>query len=356
MDPRTYNIRVDFTLPTIIPRIEFTKGDIGGSLISCSLFNNNKPVPVTGKTVTITLKKPDEVDVVYDLPSPNLHDNVADFYPDSNGLNVPGTVLFTVEVYDGLTRITSRRIQYVVTDSLNIEDDVASFKDYPILTGLIAQVQPVRLAEADRVIAENTREEQETIREQNEAARVQRMTELEGVSSVQFDSRLKQAETDLAENTIKFDEVDGEILDLRTNKADKNEVNSLATGKADKTYVDANLTSLDTKINSQASGSPRATFPTLTALQSDATANTVDSKKNIYLVTADGKWYYWNGSAWTAGGVYQTTGIAENSLMARQFAFPVVSGIKSKNLFDKYDVTVGYYVGNNGVLQPMPLM
>jgi hypothetical protein len=156
-------------------------------------------VPVTGKTVTVTLKKPDEVEVVYNLPSPNLHDNVADFYPDVNGLNVPGIVLFTLEVYDGLTRITSRRMQYVVTDSLNIEDDVASFRDYPVLTGLIAELQPIKLAEADRVTAENTRQTQEAVREENEAARIQRMVELEGVSSVQFDTRLRQTETQLAD-------------------------------------------------------------------------------------------------------------------------------------------------------------
>lgn len=28
---------------------------------------------------------------------------------------------------------------------------------------------------------------------------------------------------------------------------------------------------------------------------------------------ADGKWYYWNGSAWTAGGTYQATGVADKS-------------------------------------------
>jgi hypothetical protein len=31
-------------------------------------------------------------------------------------------------------------------------------------------------------------------------------------------------------------------------------------------------------------------------------------------VDPDGKWYYWNGSAWTAGGTYQSTGIADSSI------------------------------------------
>ena len=73
--------------------------------------------------------------------------------------------------------------------------------------------------------------------------------------------------------------------------------------KADKTYVDTLAASL-------ISGSPKATYATLTALQTAyPTGNT-----NIYLVIADGKWYYWNGSAWTAGGTYQSTGIADGSV------------------------------------------
>lgn len=34
----------------------------------------------------------------------------------------------------------------------------------------------------------------------------------------------------------------------------------------------------------------------------------------VYVNTTDGKWYYYNGSAWTIGGVYQSTGIADNSV------------------------------------------
>lgn len=142
MQPITYNIKLDVMATPSIPRIEFTKGDLGGSLISFSVFNNNKPLPLTGKTITITIKKPDNVNVVYDIPESNIHDdNVVDFYPDLNGLNVPGTIIFTFEIYDGLKRITSKRMQYVVVDSLNVDDDVASFKDYPILTRLISDVQ-----------------------------------------------------------------------------------------------------------------------------------------------------------------------------------------------------------------------
>jgi lysophospholipase L1-like esterase/outer membrane murein-binding lipoprotein Lpp len=67
---------------------------------------------------------------------------------------------------------------------------------------------------------------------------------------------------------------------------------------------------VDTKVAQIVSGSPKGTYATLTALQTAFPTGTT----GVYLVTADGKWYYWNGSAWTAGGTYQSTGIAAKSI------------------------------------------
>ena len=66
--------------------------------------------------------------------------------------------------------------------------------------------------------------------------------------------------------------------------------------KADKTYV-------NTITQSLASGSPKGVYPTLAALQAAFPAGNA----NIYVVSADGKWYYWSGSTWVIGGVYQNT-------------------------------------------------
>ena len=86
-------------------------------------------------------------------------------------------------------------------------------------------------------------------------------------------------------------------------KADKTEINNLAAVKADKTYVDTLAASL-------ASGSPKGVYATVADLNNAFPAGNT----NIYLVTADGKWYYWSGSAWTAGGTYQSTGLADKSV------------------------------------------
>jgi hypothetical protein len=88
-------------------------------------------------------------------------------------------------------------------------------------------------------------------------------------------------------------------------------------------------------------GSPAGVFATLEALQADATANTTDGRKRAYVVTADGKWYYWNGSEWTEGGTYQATAIADNSVTDAMLSS---TGIKSQitvlNLAHNTDHTI----------------
>lgn len=111
-------------------------------------------------------------------------------------------------------------------------------------------------------------------------------------------------------------------------KALKTEVNSLITNKAEKTYVDNQLSALDTKVTSQASGSPKGTYATVTALQiAFPTGNS-----NIYVVSADGKWYYWNDTVWTAGGLYQAT--LSND-------FPATNLVKNGNFSDTSNWNAG---------------
>jgi len=152
----------------------------------------------------------------------------------------------------------------------------------------------------------------------------------------EFNTAMTGVNSQLAENFA-------QIGDLGASKADKIEVNLLATDKADKAYVDLNVSALDVKINSQASGSPKGVYNTVTDLQiAFPTGNS-----NIYVVTADGKWYYWNGSAWTVGGAYQSTGIGKKTITFLNTDFIDVG----KNIFNKNTVTNDYYVQyNTGVL------
>jgi hypothetical protein len=122
----------------------------------------------------------------------------------------------------------------------------------------------------------------------------------------------------------------------------RDRLNKSDADKADKSYVDSNITNLDIKINSQASGSPKGTYSTLSALQTAFPTGNA----NIYVVTADGKWYYWNGTTWTAGGIYQSTGIAKKSIDPKKTTFYAVS----KNLINEGTISRKKILGSGGSL------
>lgn len=91
--------------------------------------------------------------------------------------------------------------------------------------------------------------------------------------------------------TDSIDALDMGIASHLAEKATKQELNL----KADKTYV-------NTLTQSIASGSPKGVYGTYAELETAKPSG--DS--NIYIVEADGNWYYWNGTDWTAGGLYQS--------------------------------------------------
>lgn len=61
---------------------------------------------------------------------------------------------------------------------------------------------------------------------------------------------------------------------------------------------------LQSQIKSLASGSPLVA----------SSISEMTDKKRVYVNTTDGNWYYYNGTSWVDGGVYQATEIADNSI------------------------------------------
>jgi len=128
-------------------------------------------------------------------------------------------------------------------------------------------------------------------------------------------------------------QIDNKELSLRL--AEKALQSDLDTANQNITDLELSKAS-KTELQAIASGSPKGTYATLSALQT--ALPTGDT--NIYVVTADGKWYYWNGSAWAAGGVYQSTGIAKHSVSYDKTDFLTVG----KNLYNSAKSTPDYYV------------
>ena len=68
--------------------------------------------------------------------------------------------------------------------------------------------------------------------------------------------------------------------------------------------INNTINNINNKVNSLASGSP---------IPVSSTSAMTDTSR-VYLNTTDGKWYYYNGTQWTIGGTYQSTGIGEKEV------------------------------------------
>ena len=81
-----------------------------------------------------------------------------------------------------------------------------------------------------------------------------------------------------------------------------------AEGQAYEDEVDAKIENIQTELSSVASGSPKGVYDTL----SDLETAYPDGTEGIYVVLADGHWYYWNSvnNEWNDGGTYLSTGDA----------------------------------------------
>ncbi|WP_373804829.1 SGNH/GDSL hydrolase family protein [Jeotgalibaca porci] len=129
----------------------------------------------------------------------------------------------------------------------------------------------------------------------------------------------------------------GERLD-----SEKAEVSAqLAQNMSDINANTANIATHSSQIASLASGSPKGTYATVSAL----TTAFPSGNTNIYVVTADGHWYYWSGSVWVSGGVYQSEGITERSVTPLKTSF-----FEYHNMFDKKHYTDNKLVISNAVV------
>lgn len=217
-------------------------------------------------------------------------------------------------------------------------------------------------AEAERLLTQAERQATETVRQQTLAVKESNKTKwlpavatlalrdstypnpqngdtvrVTGISTTyRFETGTGWVKTD-EYNPTAIDNITSQLAET-AKQSDLISTNSTVALKSDKAYV-------DTKIASVVSGSPKGTYATVTALQTAfPTGNT-----NTYVVTSDGKWYYWNGSVWTSGGVYQSTGISNKAIEPKHISFLEVP----KNLFIG-DYVQGFLSGVNGSYRSDP--
>lgn len=99
--------------------------------------------------------------------------------------------------------------------------------------------------------------------------------------------------------------------------------------------VDTSTLATKTELNAVASGSPKGAYATLADLQSAFPTGNA----NMYVVSADGKWYTWNGSAWTAGAFYTSAVTSPSIVKNKTFA-------TADNRFEEIENETYFLAGN----------
>ena len=100
------------------------------------------------------------------------------------------------------------------------------------------------------------------------------------------------------------------------------------------------ITNVEEELESVANGSPAGVYDTL----SDLTSADPDHDR-IYVVSADGKWYYYSesGSTWVAGGQYQTSESGDDVLKIKN-----IMDYSNLNLYDESENISGY-ISSSGI-------
>lgn len=114
-------------------------------------------------------------------------------------------------------------------------------------------------------------------------------------------------------------------------------------------YIQPELDNLNTKIDNEIDNREQAdlTLQNIidavgngSPLVASSTDDMTDTTKT-YVNTTDGKWYYYDGTTWIAGGTYQSTGIGENTIEPYMTKF-----LETHNLMPYTNWVEGYIYSN----------
>jgi len=148
----------------------------------------------------------------------------------------------------------------------------------------------------------------------------------------------------------------------KANKTDlTTETNARLSDKAETTNYLADKAT-HAELQSVASGTPRTNYSTVALLTAGIPAGDIYS-----YVCTDGHRYWWNGSVWVDGGVYQSMGLSDNSIFVNNLSTDIVNNLRGKssyalltqilatckNLFNQNDLysSSNYYINpNNGTI------
>lgn len=300
---KTFKITVDTQKSVQNPSFHVNTNDLRTVHLLMSIQSNGKPVNLEDAQVRIAILKPDKKTVFQDVVVVDAASGLCEVILDSQAYVVPGEHTAELMIYFVGERVSvTGRFNYRAISGILNDKTVESQNEYQAINKLVLDAET---AAQNAKQAENNAKESELVAKQAETnavnAAANALDELEERTEQFYEQKA-------AELRAPIDDLSAQLAQMEQNKAPvettatKEELAIAVAPKAEKTYVDSKLSILDTKIDRVGSGSPRGVYNTLTELQNAFPSG----DDGIYVVSADGKWYYWNGSSWVAGGVYQT--------------------------------------------------
>ncbi|WP_347320011.1 phosphodiester glycosidase family protein [Rossellomorea sp. RS05] len=291
---RQIPITLDFRRPTKIP-VPTVKQFDSNRLVFTVLDEGETADLSSIDRIIFNLERPDGHIYSYDIEAVK---NVVEYDLSKRDMEVAGICKINIQLYEGNRRLSS--IQMRLDVAKNLGADLETSEGMTLLQEIFVEVSDLAVeAQSAATYAKN---QGDYAKEQAEKA-----GDLEGVKD-EVVAAAAEAKTqgDYAK----------EQADLSAEQYERlkgTDVGTLSAQLADR----ATKEELDRKVSQIVSGSPKGTYSTLAMLQ----AAKPSGDAGVYVVSADGKWYYWNNAAWTAGGVYQAVGISDNSITPNKTTF-----------------------------------
>lgn len=325
MVPMPYNLTVDLKgINSKKDNIKCTVGDSNAYQLNVSVINDKDPVNLTNHTAKIFFTKEDNTKVFQDLIIDDAINGKMHVIFDSQVTSFAGRVDAAIKIYDASNgKLTIGSFAFMVGTGAMDDEAIISTNQFTALDLALAEVTDFT----------NTKTELRNAR-QGKATLLENLQDKDS----QLAEKVNKTDLDAISENI------GDKSQLNTNDKSNivkavNEVKTQAnTTATDLQNTNNAVSNLQTKVTNTVSGSPKGTYATLDALNAAfPTGNT-----NIYVVVADGNWYYWNGS-WMPGGLYQNLIIQAYPFQYQATNTTFISAIKDIRLFNA-DITHQYCV------------
>ncbi|MGG3451169.1 BppU family phage baseplate upper protein [Domibacillus aminovorans] len=331
-------ITIDLRRNSIVPYPHFTQYDT--NTLEFIIKDNGIGADLSNVTnITVNYKRPDGQVVTRLLTAAG---NVIEYTLGTDEMSVPGTAEISLQFLYNDNRLSTRRMKLYVGDSLG--PSFEGGQGMPLLQELFVEIADLTSATNDAANyalqkAAEADQAKETALEAADLAKTNPLMPVANFAAIAttYPTPIHGDETQTLDDGKVYRYLNGSweyIRELTPGPvaALTQQLVQMDEQKASKEEV---ANALD--------GSPKDVFATLAALQ---TAFPTGSQ-GVYLVTANGHIYSWDGTSWADRGLYQAQGIADKSVGYKQTDF---IEMEKTNLFNPQNVTDGVRLdtaGNN---------